>query len=227
MDYALAAVGSAGKDKKKALLEQIDARALRPPVRKPVPGGQGPSEGHARRHHLGGRTRGLVGKMILADLASGRDLSAPIPDASAGQNLKRVLPAPAAELQIAQSKAVAAADQMERVEAAAVDDPELLGLKKKNKGKKFTEVAKVIKGSKKARAPNERFVVLGIVLSVEYNKWVAECMQLDERGEILQSSKTAGGKVRREALVWCNCENLNNILDAPPSDETIPSSELR
>ena len=73
--------------------------------------------------------------MILADLASGRDLSAPIPDASAGQNLKRVLPAPAAELQIAQSKAVAAADQMERVEAAAVDDPELLSLKKKKQGK--------------------------------------------------------------------------------------------
>ena len=218
MDDALAAVGSAGANKKKALLEQIDARVLRPlfvyqfPVVKGLP--KGPLKGIIPEvAHL----RDLVGKMILADLASGRDLTAPIPDAAAGPNLKRELPAPAPELRTAQSKAAAASAHAKRAAAAAQDDPELLGLEKKYKNKKFTDVAEHTKGSKKARAPDERFVVLGIAWSTEHDKWVAECVELDKEDEIPDSKKTAGGRVLKEALEYYLCESLDGMLDAPPS----------
>jgi hypothetical protein len=215
---ALAAVGSAGANKKKALLEQIDARVLRPlfVYQFPVVKGllKGPLKGVIPEvAHL----RDLVGKMILADLASGRDLTAPIPDAAAGPNLKRELPAPAPELQTAQSKAAAASDHAKRAAAAAQDDPELLGLEKKYKNKKFTDVAEHTKGSKKARAPDERFVMLGIVWSTEHDKWVAECVELDKEDEIPDSKKTAGGRVLKEALEYYLCESLDGMLDAPPS----------
>ena len=221
MDDALASVGSAGANKKKDLLAQIDARLLRPlfvyqfPVVKGLPKGT-PTGIILEVAHL----RDLLANMILVDLALGRDLTSPIPDSTAGPNLKRALPAPAAELRTAQSKAAAAADLAERAEAAAIDDPELLSLEKKYKGKKFTEVAERNKGSKKARAPDERFVVLGIVWSLESDKWVAECVQLDDRGEIPQSSKTTGGRVRQEKLLWYICESLDGMIDAPPSDES-------
>ncbi len=104
-----------------------------------------------------------MGKIILADLASERDLTAPIPDAAAGPCLKRELPVPAPELRTAQSKAAAASDHAKRAAAAAQDDPELLGSEKKYKNKNFTDVAEHTKGSKKAKAPDEKFVVLGIV----------------------------------------------------------------
>ena len=101
--------------------------------------------------------------------------------------MKRELPAPAPELRTAQSKAAAASDHAKRAAAAAQDDPELLGLEKKYKNKKFTDVAEHTKGSKKARAPDERFVVLAIVWSTEHDKWVAECVELDKEDEIPDS----------------------------------------
>ena len=216
-------MGRRGKDKKKALLEQIDARVLRPlfvyqfPVVKGLPAG---SKGIVIEvAHL----RELVGKMILADLASGRDLTAPIPDAAAGPCLKRELPVPASELRTARSKAVAAVDQAKRAAAAAQDDPELLGLEKKYKNKKFTDVAERIKESKKARAPDERFAVLGIVWSSGHYKWVAECVKLDKEDEIPKSKKTAGGRVLKEALEYYLCESLDGMLDAPlSSNESDP-----
>ena len=93
-------------------------------------------------------------------------------------------------------------------------------MEKKYKNKKFTDVAEHTKGNKKARTSDERFVVLGIVWSTVHDKWVAECVQLDERGEIPQSSKTAGGRVRQEKFVWYVCESLDGMIDAPPSDES-------
>ncbi len=222
MNDALASVGSAGANKEKALLEQVDARLLRKfaysfPVVKGLPAGL---KGIlAKVAHL----RDLVANMITADLASRRDLSAPIPDAAAGPCLKRALPAPAPELRTAHSNALAAADEAERVAAAAQDDPELLELERKYKGKKFTDVAETVRGSKRARTPDERYLVLGIVWIDEHKMWMAECVLLDASDKIPQGSQTTGGRVLREALVYYLWESLDDMLDSPdPSDESDP-----
>lgn len=78
-------------------------------------------------------------------------------------------------------------------------------------------MAEHTKGNKKARASDERFVVLGIVWSTVHDKWVAECVELDKEDEIPDSKKTAGGRVLKEALEYYIFESLDGMLDAPSS----------
>ena len=97
--------------------------------------------------------------------------------------------------------------------AAAQDDPALRGLAAAYLRKTFTEPAnKTGNGKAKAKDP-ERFIVEAIVWSAEHEAWHAECVQLDARGNIPPSSKTAMGTVLRGAIFYYLPHSLDAMLD--------------
>ena len=68
------------------------------------------------------------------------------------------------------------------------------------------------KGKGKRSKP-DRYVVYAISWSVEQGEWVAECVLLDSSGAIPESSKTALGKVLREAVEYYCCPSLDAMMD--------------
>ena len=154
--------------------------------------------------------------MIDTDIESGRDLAAPpVPDGVIGPRFKRSIPAPPSPLRAKQSKDMEAEDTARHAAAAAQDDPELLELEAKYLHKTFSDddVHYKGKGKGKRSAPADRYVVHAISWSVEQGEWVAECVLLDSSGAIPESSKTALGKVLREAVEYYCCQSLDAMMD--------------
>ena len=92
-------------------------------------------------------------------------------------------------------------------------DPVLVELESKYLNKKFTDDGPCTGKGKKKRAASEHYVVHAISWSVEHDEWVAECVLLDSSGAVPESSKTAMGKVLREAVVYYICTCLDEMMD--------------
>ena len=106
-----------------------------------------------------------------------------------------------------------AKDKAASAAAAAQDDPELRGLEAAYLRKTFTEPAKKTGNGKAKEKDPERFIVQAIVWSAEHKAWHAECVQLDARGNIPPSSKTAMGTVLRGAIFYYLPHGLDAMLD--------------
>ena len=159
--------------------------------------------------------------MIRRDVEIGRDLTAALPDGAADPHFYRTGVNPSSPLRSKQSKELAAADKAREAAAAAQDDPELLALEAKYKGKKFTDTdadrepaPKKGNGKAKARsASGQRFVVHAISWSAEQDDWVAECVLLDQSDEIPASSKTPGGLLLHQKIVYYVPSSIDSMLD--------------
>jgi hypothetical protein len=221
IDENLVAVGNAGSKKKTALVAQIDARTARE-FEYPFKFTKGLPKGRttgivSEVAHL----KDIVERMIGRDVEIGRDLTAALPDGAADPHFHRTGVAPSSPLRSKQSKELAAADKAREAAAAAQDDPELLALEAKYKGKKFTDTdadrepaPKKGKGKAKARsASGQRCVVHAISWSAEQDDWVAECVLLDQSDEIPASSKTPGGLLLHQKIVYYVPSSIDSMLD--------------
>ena len=137
----------------------------------------------------------LVGKIIddgtidsATDLTSDGDMV-----------IGRVLHAASAQLC---SSVVAERDARTAAEAAVlgpVDDGELLELEGKFLSKKFTTVGFEGRGAKRV-VVEESFVVLKIYWEEQREVWFADCVEIDDDGEIPATSMTNGGVVKVKAI---------------------------
>ena len=106
-----------------------------------------------------------------------------------------------------------AEDTARQAAAAAQDDSKLLELESKDLNKTSDDAVPYKgKGKGKRIAPADRYVVHAISWSVEQEEWVAECVLLDSSGDIPESSKTALGKVLREAVEYYFCPSLDAMM---------------
>ncbi len=103
-----------------------------------------------------------------------------------------------------------AEDTARQVAAAAQDDPELLELESKYLNKTFSDDDVPYKGKGKGkRISPDRYVAHAISWSVDQE----EGWRRDSNGAIPESSKTALGKVLREAVGYYCCPCLDGMLD--------------
>ena len=215
VDNALEVAGEAGGKQELVLREQIDARLTRKEeftypftVVKGLPKGA-PSGVKEKVRHL----KALVIMMIEHDNLQGRNLvSPPVPAAAEGPQIARAIPKLSPGLRAPQLDHLDADVSAKQSAMKLVDDPKLLQLEAKYKGKIFTDEDPEDEGrrGKKKRKATQRFVIHEISFSKEHERYVAMCVEIDESGEIPASSKSSMGHVKRENLV---SYELNELLD--------------
>lgn len=83
-------------------------------------------------------------------------------------------------------------EEGDALEKSVQDDPELLRLESLFKDRKFID-------EDLANSPG--FLCLGIQFNPDFDRWVAECVQLDNKGEVPRSSKTRKGIIKDTAKV--------------------------
>ena len=149
----------------------------------------------------------LVGKMIddgtvdtAIDLTSDGDMV-----------IGRVLHAASAQLC---SSVVAERVARTAAEAAVlepVDDGELLELEGKFLNKKFTTVGFEGRGAKRV-VVEESFVVLKIYWEEQREVWFADCVEIDDDGDIPATSMTNGGVVKARAIAPFTLEEMEEDI---------------
>lgn len=83
-------------------------------------------------------------------------------------------------------------EEGEALEKSVQDDPDLLRLESLFKDRKFID-------EDLANSPG--FLCLGIQFNPDFDRWVAECVQLDNKGEVPRSSKTRKSIIKDTAKV--------------------------
>ena len=112
------------------------------------------------------------------------------------------------------SSVVAERDARTAAEAAALeqkDDDELVELDGKYVGKKFTTLTLVGRGANKVKL-EESFVVLKIYWEEKRKVWFADCVEIDDEGEIPAASKTPGGVVRGKEIIPFTLEEMEKDI---------------
>ena len=150
----------------------------------------------------------LVGKMIEDGTV---DTAIDLTSEDSGMVVSRKLHAVSGSLC---SSVVAERDARTAAEAAALeqkDDDELVELDGKYVGKKFTTLTLVGRGANKVKL-EESFVVLKIYWEEKRKVWFADCVEIDDEGEIPAASKTPGGVVRGKEIIPFTLEEMEKDI---------------
>jgi len=211
--------GCSGADIGKFLKNQIDARILAMKmleknysfkVVKGVPNGA-PSGVRQRNTHL----KGLLEEMIKEDAKYPGILMILKENAASFSTFSRQTLRPPEAL--ASNRALQhAADEAAAEEAAAYqDDMELLDLKDRYLEKKFTTIELVGRGIRKSEVREHYQVkkVFWCVKGLAEPAWCAECVLLDERGEIPKGSLTKGGAVLEKFKVAFDFSEMDQDIE--------------